>query len=242
MNNKVEVKIVVIGHLKRRIDISKLRSFKSEIFSIEEPEYIDYLPIPQKNDGYLNIVYSKDEIINLLKSVKSSGIVVGIINYPFDDNFYMHRVGLNKTCISISDIDYILLENQISIENFILKNIYEVCVLKQIFGDDLTDEIYDFVHLDTRGCLFDMNGDKRDIVYNTEQPIVCDECKSKISSISVPNGYLKLIERELSKIRKSRIKSIELFIKKYPLASVLFTLIFSIIINILSNCIWECFK
>jgi len=38
------------------------------------------------------------------------------------------------------------------------------------------DEVYSFPHSDTRGSLFDMNGDASHAVYHTECPKLCDEC------------------------------------------------------------------
>jgi hypothetical protein len=165
------------------------------------------------------------------------------MNYRFDDNFYMHRMGINKVCISVFGLENILSEKTISIENFIIKNIYEVFIFYKILKN-LTnnDEVYKFVHNDTRGCLFDMNGDKRDIIHNTEKPIICDECKGKISKKSIPKNFLEDIQKELTKIDKPLIKKIENFISKYPLFSVLVTFVFSTVVNLFSNWLWEIIK
>jgi len=124
------------------------------------------------------------------------------------------------------------------IELSILKNLYEAFIFYKILNNLVSNEVYDFVHKDTGGCLFDLNGDKNDIIYNTERPIICEECKSK----SISQGFIKSIQDELKKIDKPWIKSIEIFIKKYPLASVITTFISATVINIISNIIWEAIR
>lgn len=234
----IKVKIVLIGHLRHSLNLNKLKRFKSKLFSITEVERINTLPKPQKDDGFLDVVYSRDEITSIMNPVNTSDVVVGIINYRFDDNFYLHRVGKNKACISIAEIDSFLLGHNISIENFILKNILEMVVFKHALGEVDGDEVYQLVHQDTRGCLFDLNGDRFDVVYNTEKPIICESCKAYLNSKSLPPNFIKNVSRELKRIRKPLICSVEMFIKKYPLFSVSVTLVSSILINLLSNVIW----
>ena len=238
---KIEIKIVLVGHVNRIVEVNALKEFTSKYFTINKYEKVANLPPPKKADGFLDIVYSKTEITRLLENVSCAGICVGIMNYSFDDNFYMHRVGENKMCISLSKIDSILLQKDISIENFIIKCIYEAVVLYKIFGTLTDDRIYDFIHRDTRGCLFDLNGDKGDVIYNTEKPIICDECKSKINRGSIPVGLIESIGTELKRIHKPWVKSAELFIKRYPLISIISTIILSTLINLFSSYIWYSF-
>jgi len=237
------IKLIIIGHSDRVVDFDVIRKYKSKFFKFIDIERISSLPDPQKNDGYLDIVYSKQEIVHLLQKVQFDGLCIAVMNYRYDDNFYMHRIDSNKVCISVTGIEEILFQKDISVENFIIKNIYEVAIFYKILKN-LTDnsEVYNFIHNDTRGCLFDMNGDKNDIIYNTENPIICDECKGKINKKSIPKDLLNDIEKELKKINKPILKRIELFIKKYPLFSVLITFIFSTLINLFSNWLWEYLK
>jgi hypothetical protein len=111
-----------------------------------------------------------------------------------------------------------------------------------LFNDLTDDKVYKFVHDDTRGCLFDLNGDKRDIIYNTEKPIICDECKGKISNYAIPKNFIGDIQKELVKINKPFLEKIEIFIKKYLWFSISLTLIIPVILNLLSNWIWDLFK
>lgn len=239
----IKIKLIIIGHSDKVVNFDLIKKFKSKFFNFSDIERINNLPKPVKNDGYLDIVYTKAEIETVMNDIEFDGLCIAIMNYGFDDNFYMHRVGNKKVCISIFQLESILSEKKISIENFIIKNIYEIFIFYKIVKN-LTDseEVYQFVHTDTRGCLFDLNGDKRDIIYNTEKPIICDECRGKISKKSIPKNFLEDIQRELLKIDKPFIKKIENFISKYPLFSILATFSFSTFINLFSNWLWEIIK
>lgn len=237
-----KIKLIIIGHSDRIVNFDFIKKYKSKFFNFSDIERINNLPNPQKDDGYLDIVYTKEEIQLIMKDIEFDGLCIAIMNYGFDDNFYMHRMGTNKVCISVFGLENILSEKTISIENFIIKNTYQTFIFYKILKNLTTDEVYNFTHKDTRGCIFDLNGDKRDIIYNTEKPIICDECKGKISKKSIPKNFLENIQKELSRIDKPLIKKIENFISKYPLFSVLVTFLFSTFINLFSNWLWELLK
>ncbi len=227
--------------LDRTIDFDFLKKYKSNFFFVEELHRINNLPSPEEKDGYLDIVYSRKDIQALLSKTKCNGICISIImKYGFNDHFYLHLIDKNKTCISLYGIENILSQKDITLENFVIKNIYELLILYKTVGLD-SDEIYGLAHQDTRGCLFDLNGDKSDIIYNTETPNICEECLSKINQYPLPANFIEEIKQELIKIDKPLIKKVELFIKKYPLLSITITLFSTILINILSNFLWKFF-
>lgn len=241
--NILKIKLIIIGHSDKIVNFDFIKKYKSNFFNFSNIERINNLPMQERIDGYLNITYTKLEIQKIMNDIEFDGLCIAIMNYGFDDNFYMHRVGKNKVCISIFELENILSKKKISIENFIIKNIYEVFIFYKILGNlTKNHEIYKVIHSDTRGCLFDLNGDKRDIVYNTEKPIICDECRGKINTKSIPKNFLEDIQKELLNIDKPLIKKIENFISKYPLFTVLVTFIFSTIINLFSNWLWEVIK
>lgn len=240
-SNMINIKIIIVGHSDRVVNFDLIKKYKSKFFKFFDIERIDNLPNAKKDNGYLDIIYTKVEIQKIMNNIQFDGLCIAVMNYSFDDNFYMHRVGVNKVCISIFELENILNVKKISIENFIIKNIYEVIIFNKLGILNDNDE-NEFIHSDTRGCLFDLNGDKRDIIYNTEKPIICDECKGKISKKSIPKNFLKDIQEELLKIDKPFIKKIENFISKYPLFSLLVTFVFSTFINLFSNWLWGIIK
>lgn len=236
------IKLIIIGHSDRIVDFNIILKHKSKFFKYIGIDSINNLPKSSKNDGYLDIVYSKDDIEKLLSDINFDGLCIAIMNYRFDDNFYLHRIGASKVCISIDGIENILSKKNISIENFIVKNTYEIFLFKILFNDLTDDKVYKFIHDDTRGCLFDLNGDKRDIIYNTEQPIICDECKGKISNYPIPENFIGDIQKELVKINKPLLEKIKIFINKNPKRSISLAVIIPVILNLISNWIYDLIK
>ena len=80
--------------------------------------------------------------------------------------------------------------------------------------------------------MFDMNGDIRDIIYNTEKPILCNECKGKINGKPLPKGYLSAFEKELVKIDKTPSQKFESWVGKHPFQYAFITLIVTAILTI----------
>lgn len=111
-----------------------------------------------------------------------------------------------------------------------------------MINDLLSDDVYQFIHSDTRGCLFDLNGDKSDILYNTEQPIICEECKGKFKHKQAQYGIIRTLEKELKKIQKPFILRAERWIKKYPLLSVIISMLTAITLNVVANLLYEILK
>lgn len=236
---KQKIKIIELGNLRKPLNRKWLGKHKSNLFEITEYSQREFLPRPSGNYGTLDVVYSKNEITILLKDEKYDGIIVGIMNYGYDDNFYMHRIGDNSMVVSIYGLRKILADEEICVENFILKNIYEAVAFYNIFGGLTNDGVYGMVHQDTRGCLFDLNGDRQDVIYNTEKAIVCEECKGRLKSSSLPDGFVHLLERGLTQIDKPLIKRVEVFIRRYPLVSFLGAILGATAINTASNFIYD---
>ncbi|MDR0932472.1 MAG: hypothetical protein LBM70_05555 [Victivallales bacterium] len=227
---KENIKLVLLGHAKHLVDTSKLLRYKSNFFHITDPVVKEKMPDKKVKDSYLNIEYSKEEVTSILSDITSESIVIGIMAYPYNDNFYMHRLGGKKCCISLANINHILRSEKISTENFIIKNIFEVVLLYNLFGSVSIEN--GFHHNDTRGCIFDMCGDTDDIIYNTEKPIICDECKGKIINHSLPEGYLAAFEKELAQIDKTPSQKFEIWVGEHPFLYSLIILIVNIFLTI----------
>lgn len=239
---KVRIKLLFLGHPRHEINKNKLLKFTSKYFQVVGIESIEKLPKAKKNDGYLDVEYSVEEVKSLVTAPKNADLTVAIMNYRYDDGFYLHRLSDSSVCLSISDVGQILINNNILLENFILKNIYEVVAFYLTLPSVSSDEAYEVVHGDTRGCLFDLNGDKSDVIYNTESPSICNECKSFINEKSLPDGFVNSFEKELKRIKKPLLSRVELFIRKYPLLSISLTLISSFMISVFASVFVEFLK
>ena len=233
------MKLGCIGHL---VDFNKLSNWDSKIFEITEIQSIEHLSNGDTEDSYLDQKFNKTDLGKIVTHSETSDITIAIMKYRFIDNFYMHRIGDNCVAISLYGISNILNADNISIENFILKQIYEICAIKCLLKDFSDNEVYAITHRDTRGCLFDLNGDREDILYNTEQPIICESCKSIFKKKQVNSKIVLDIEKELKRIRKPWILRIEKSIKKHPFFSVLISGFIAVFLSIIANIIWDIAK
>ena len=227
---KTTITIIKVGYTDRLLNLKKIKKWKSDIFEIFDPVEIQSLKLPledQVSDGYLDIKFTRESMEKFILSSGgnlnlTSDFVVPITSYRFTDNFFMHRITNNIVSISIYGISKILEREKIPLENFIIKQLYEICALKRIFTDISykNKETYSIYHKDTRGCLFDLNGDRTDIIYNTEKPILCNSCKTKFDEKGMPKGQISILEKELKRLQKPFIVKVEKHIRRHPLLSI----------------------
>ena len=237
--DKVKITLIKMGRIDHLVNFKKIKKWQSKIFEIVEIQCKENLPNSSIDDGFLDQKFTKDSLGKLIKCPQNSDIAVAITSCRFIDNFYLHRIGGKEVGLSLYGINEILDSQNISMENFIVNQLYYVSTLSKIVDIIKNEEVYDIVHRDTRGCLFDMNGDRTDIIHNTEKPIICDDCKGKIKQSQVSQDLLPILEKELKKIKKPFLLKVELYIKKYPLISMIISAIIAISINAVFGLIWK---
>ena len=237
---KKNLTIVKIGYVDHLVNFNKVKKWKSNIFDIVDIQTVEYLPNSESDDGYLDQKFTRESLQSIISCPKNSDFAVAITSYRFTDNFYLHRIKKNCAAISLYGIKEILESENISTENFIIKQFYEICALSIIVNGITNDmEVYNVVHGDTRGCLFDMNGDRKHIIYNTEKPIICNSCREKFNKKQISQGIISTFDKELRKIKKTTILKIERYIKKYPFISMIISALIALTINFLLKGIWK---
>lgn len=234
---KYKVALIRLGHSQHLVDFQFIQKWKSKLFSVSGLYCVEHMPDSDIVDGYLDVKYSREQLKTLVSCPEYYDYAVAIMPYRFTDNFYMHRVSDKCVVISLYGIADILKAYAISLEHFIIKQLYEICAIRHLMKDLSSDDVYNFVHLDTRGCLFDMNGERTDILYNTEQPILCEECRGKFKGRQVEQEVILLLEKELRKIKKPLVLRLERWVKKYPLLAILLSALTAILFNIISTLI-----
>jgi hypothetical protein len=238
--NKLKLCIVVLGHSNKLFNIKKIKTWKSDIFEVKSIQKVENLPINNIGDSYLNQRYYPEQFQSILVCPTDCDIVIGVMAYQFFDNFYLHLIKEKCAVVSLFGISEILARKNISMENFILKQFYEICTLIHAIPNlSQEKDAYDFIHLDTRGCLFDMNGDTQDIIYNTEKPKICDECMGNLQRRQIEENIIIKIKKEMKRIKKQKVLEIELFVRKYPLLSLFVWGVVAISLNILASFLWE---
>lgn len=177
----LKIIIVSLGSLKYPVNMSYLVGWKSQIIKISHGASVGHLPDAEGD----NWEYTCDQLGALVHADNNASFTVALISAPLEDNYYMRRLGDKVAVLSLFEMAEIVRFSDFTIENYILRNIYELAVLYAANGALIPSDTYSWAHDDVRGCLFDMNANKSDIVFSLHQPTLCDGCKARVLSKQV---------------------------------------------------------
>lgn len=236
---KLKIHLQILGGLKFDLNTRKIQNWNSKLFVIDTLHKLSSLPNTESIDGWY---YSDKQLQQIIGDTSAYKVVVAIINAPLENNFYGRRIGDNIYVLSLYETGHIVLKNDLGLEQFIIQNIYYVTAIyfKYKGKIPLSDTI--LTHQDIRGCLFDFNADKEDIVFSLGKVSICDACKSDFGSTFVPDNFVPILKRELKMIKKPCYFRIRDFIKRRPIFSLILAVLASFAVNIFSNYIYELFR
>lgn len=235
---KIVVSIVVLGSVKHSIDMRYMEGWKSNLFVIKHGFSIGHLPDADGHDWQ----YTNQQLLDLIRPDPDADVTVAIINAPLECNYYMRRISDKVGVLSLFEMADILHSSDFSIEHYIIRNIYEMIVIYASSGGLIPDDAYSWAHHDVRGCLFDMNANKFDIVFSMHKPSLCESCRSRVKSKQVGAGFLINLENELRRIKKSLYFRVNDWIRANPFYALASAAVFSSFINIASSVIFEKLK
>jgi len=151
----IGIKIIILGELRYQINEKYIVNWKSRLFKIEELGHRSFM----ENTDNSNWSYSDSIFEKMIEKKKTiDKITFFIINAPLEDNYYLRRIGKNACVLSLFEIAEILINNNLNIEPFIFRNIYEVVLIFKSLGT-IPPAVYPIAHDDIRGCLLDMNSE-----------------------------------------------------------------------------------
>jgi hypothetical protein len=235
----MKIQIVKIGQIRARINYPVIERWKSDFFKIGGMSEVSQIGVDHFGDGYL---FPNTKLREILKHDPVYDLSVGIIDQPIEDNFYMHRLDAHTAVVSLHEIKDILRLENIPAENFILRCIYEMVVFFHEGGGAVDDRVYLLPHHETRGCLFDMNVFKSDIVFSAVRPTICAACESRLNAKALPPRFIPLIKKEIKKLDKTLYYRMADFTKSHPVIAILITAGFAVFLNVLANFIYDALK
>ena len=231
------IKICKIGHFNHSMDLKKLKDWKSNYFKIIDTDTVACIDVNHFLDGY---IYPSEKI-KADMGVDENGIdiKIAIIDQPLEDKYYMRSLDNKKGVISIFPVIDILRDEKIPLENYLLRCIYEIVILLYESSGSVDENVYMIPHHETRCCLFDMNVFIERVIFSSVRPIICSECKSRLEKKTLPDNFVKDIEKELKKIKRPIYYRIESEVKKRPFFYLALTAFFAIILNFTANLIYD---
>jgi hypothetical protein len=232
---KAKITVATLGHMPANFNGQKIKKWKSSIFEVVGG--IQNYSITGKSDvdGW---IFSDSKLNALLPRKIEGDFIVAIVNVPIELNWYTRRPAPNRIIFTFHEIRDILDFYNIPLENIVMRVLYLYSlVYRAKNGIPSNDETYNYTHDDTRGCLFDMNGYKGDIIHSCHKPIICPSCVEKLKGERVSANAISDAQREIRQIKKIYYYRIIDFIQSHPILSLIITAFATITLGTVSSII-----
>lgn len=231
----LKVSLISLGSLKYPVNIAYLEGWTSQLLTIQHGASIGHLPNAEGSEWD----YTDKQLGALIQADGHADFTLALINAPLEDNYYIRRLGDKVAVLSLFEMAEIVKFSDFTIENFILRNIYILAVLYTANGGCIPTDALSWAHDDVRGCLFDRNASKSDIVFSMHKPKLCDGCRTRLLSKQVNSGFLPALDKELSKIKKALYFRMTEWVKTHPLYALAITAFSAIILNLIASILFE---
>jgi len=164
-----------------------------------------------------SLLYSKNELLDMAETYPIQATTLCFADFPLENNYYRKKLNDNTAVITFFQTREVYKHAGFSIGKFIIRHIYKSAVRHLLNADEQNKIIKITPHYETRGCLYDFCGNKRDVVLSADKiHSLCPECESKLNQAKLPNGFVGLLKRELSLVAIKELEgSIYRNIKEY---------------------------
>jgi hypothetical protein len=237
----VVISLVTVGNLKYSLNFGYLQKWPSALFLIEHGASIGQIPNAQgtENDEW---EYPKAQLRKMIRREPSGDITFALINAPLEGNYYMRRLGDNIVVLSLYEMAEIIRDANFTIEDYIIRNIYEIIALFLGNQHTVPDSSSTWSHDEIRGCLFDMNANKSDIIFSMDHPTLCSPCKNRLLSAQIDPHVIPSLTHELKKLEKGTYFRIIEKVKAHPRFYLFITAIVAIFLNLCASLIYDVAK
>lgn len=240
--SRIKIKLITVGHLPLGLQLDRVKKWKSDILEVDPS--IDNYSLRCDSDGP-GWEFSDHLVKSQLPKISGHDFLIAIVNVPLQENWYARRLGNNSVVFTFHEIRDILSDSNIPLENAIYRVLYAYSLLFLRSGRSIPDygTLTGYTHDETRGCLFDMNGIKTDLVASCHNPSLCDECEERFKANKVPSSTLTLTKREIKKIRKDLYYRVMAGVKRHPIValsiSIAAALVVGVTSSLLASIIWS---
>ncbi|WP_404415381.1 hypothetical protein [Marinospirillum sp.] len=234
--SKVRIKLVSIGHLPLEFQPKKIKSWSSKTFEVVED--IDNYALRCDSDGF-DWEFSDNAVKGQIPNQFNADFMIAIVNVPVEDNWYSRRLGNNQIVFTFHQIKDILDHYNIPLENVVYRLLYAYTLLFRRAGNTIPDfdDAPGFTHDETRGCLFDMNGIKTDLVASCHKPQICDECQERLKQERVSKSDIENTQSDIKRIKKDLYFRLIGHVKRHPIAALVISSVFALMLGITGSVI-----
>lgn len=240
-----KIKLALLGQPPPGFDIKELLAWKSSVFSIDES--IESYQLNEDARGP-DWEYTDAQLEAHLRRNTDCSFLVIFVSVKLEQNWYVRRLQDNRILFTFYELEQILRFDNLPLRNLALRVLYAATIVYKRYGDRIppASEQTNYAHDETRGCLFDMNASKIDIIHSLHQPKLCEYCVSQLKHAHVSNELLDLTQRELRGIRKPLVDRIASFVRAHTMWSIVISLATALVLGTLSSLlatyIYEAFR
>ena len=230
---KVKIQLMQLGYPP--VDLREVSKWRSKQFEFTDG-IIHKADLPDADTEAWRL--SKARLLKVIGKSTGADITFAVTDRPIERNYYMHLLSDNVVVLTLNEVSGILAVANLQPEMFVLRNIYEiVCMWRELDGK-AGATAYTLPHQDVRGCLYDLNFDKTDLVRSTESVHLCPQCKARLMGKPLPLGFVDDVERELKGIKKPLVYKVLDFVKAHPVAAFVISSAWALVLGLASNAVY----
>ncbi|MFT7860434.1 MAG: hypothetical protein ABXS93_05820 [Sulfurimonas sp.] len=238
---KTKIQILSLGHLPADVNLEKVENWKSDIFELSGK--IEHYELRADSDGQ-SWEYSDENIYKQLPKQIEADFLIALVGVPLEDNWYTRRVEENVVVFTFHEISNFLRQKNIPLENVALRLLYAYSLVYVRNNNKIPSvyEVTNFTHDETRGCIYDMNGLKEDIVFSCDHPIICNDCTERLIKEKISQTTINQVKLELSKINKALFYKLTDWVKRHPIFSILISSIWAVLLGLAGSLLGKLFE
>lgn len=228
------IRISALGKLPGDLDLGRVLRWKSSVFTLSES--VESFQLVDDAGGH-DWQYTDAQLDKYLNGSFDEDFHVILVTIPLEQNWYVRRLGGNRLILSINEVADILRYSNLPLHNLVLRVLYAATLLYYRYGQRIpdTNERTNYAHDETRGCLFDMNASKFDVVHSCHMPIVCEYCVAELKKDQVSNEMISKVQSEIGRIKKPLFQRIYDFVRRHPVWSIALSILTALVIGTLSS-------
>lgn len=229
-----KIQLAVLGQALPDFNPRELIAWKSKVFEIH-PQIDSYqLNEDAKGDDW---EYTDDQLEKFIQRDPSCSLLIILVSVKLQNNWYLRRLSDNRVLFTFYELDQILRFYGLPLKNMVLRVFYAAILVYKRYGDRIptASEKTNYAHDETRGCLFDINASKVDVIHSLHQPKLCEYCVSQLKQSRVSNELVQDVQSELQKIKKPLVDRIASFIRAHTVLSIVLSILSAIILGTLAS-------
>lgn len=234
--SKPTIQIAIVGHQPPDFDVRELVSWRSDAFAVSPNIESFQLNEDAKGEDW---EFTDAQFENIVRRDPACTFLIVFVTVKLEKNWYLRRLSDNRAVFTFYEMDQIVRHHRLPLKNLALRVLYAAVLVFKRYGNRIprASENANYAHDETRGCLFDMNANKMDVVHSLHQPCVCERCCSQLKQAQVSNELLEIVNKELRRIQKPLVDRLGDFVRAHTIISILLSLISALMLGIMASLI-----